>query len=78
MDNPEKPGSRARAEDELFVARIDHILAEESVILEGLKAAVRAGRITEEEKQEWLNSYIEKRNMGVIYIPLTKPEDPST
>ena len=55
-------------EDELFLAAKDryvyedHQMSEEAVILEGLKAAVQAGRITEEEKHEWLNSYIEKRN----------------
>ncbi len=58
----EKPGSKARAEEELFMARVDIIMAEESLILEGLKNAVHRGDITEDEKHEWLNAYITTRN----------------
>lgn len=44
------------------LAHIDHVLAEESLILEGLKLAVQQGYITEDDKSEWLSDYIDKRN----------------
>lgn len=58
----EQPPHDHTAEEELFVAKIDRIMAEESIILAGLKEAVRAGRITEDEKHIWLDAYIDKRN----------------
>ena len=60
-EEPFRPGDRARAEYYLFVAKLDKILAEESLILEGLKQAVWRGEITEDEKHIWLNAYLDKR-----------------
>lgn len=56
-----KPGERASAETELFLARVDIIMAEESLILDGLKLAVQRGEITEDEKHAWLNSYVQRK-----------------
>lgn len=57
--------------DEVLLNRIDSVLAEESLILDGLKKAVTAGHITETEQQQWLSEYVDKRNRGVIYVPET-------
>ena len=43
-------------------ASLDHVMAEESIILAGLQEAVRKGHITEDQKSDWLNEYIDKRN----------------
>lgn len=49
------------AKDRAFITK-DHQLSEELIILEGLNTAVEKGWITEDEKHEWLNEYIDKRN----------------
>lgn len=43
--------------------QLDHQLCEESLIISGLTEAVRKGFMTEDEKSEYLNEYIERRNL---------------
>jgi len=62
MENSPHEALPPHPKDELLFAKIDKILAEETLILEGLSQAVRAGHITEDDKQEWLNEYITRRN----------------
>lgn len=45
---------------------VDHRLTTEGLILSGLADAVHKNWITEDEKSEWLNNYITRRNEGQI------------
>jgi len=47
---------------------------EEQLLLIGLNEAVRAGRITEQEKQDWLNEYIDKRRAEMLFYPIVLEE----
>jgi hypothetical protein len=50
------------AEHEMFVSKKDRVLAEEGIILDGLHKAIQAGWLTQQEADEYLNEYIEKRD----------------
>lgn len=63
----------AHPKDEALFNKIDHVLAEESLILAGLSHAVHAGYITEDEKSEWLSEFIDKRNAGDTLPNLQTP-----
>lgn len=48
--------------DEALFRKIDKVLSEETLILEGLSQAVKAGDISEDEKSVWLSEFIDRRN----------------
>jgi hypothetical protein len=50
------------AEAELFIARKDRVMSAEAVMIDGLHQAVEKGWMSEQEMQEYLAEYLEKRD----------------
>jgi hypothetical protein len=61
--------------DRALFEKIDRVLSEEALIIEGLNKGIEQGWLTQEEKHSWLNSYVQRRlEEQQEPVKLTSPE----